>query len=670
MKKRKYGKGLTILAILSFLVACVEGYIYYSAYERFGLFRVIMTLQNSFKAFLFTPSISSEAVLRTLVEEGPGFRLYVGLAYVVACFTAQLCTATAMVAAVESLVRKSFNMWSIRRQEAMLIFGYNDDVKLLLKNQWSKGDKASCTVIHLVADVELSEQESLDLVKQNVYFHRMDFVCAAERTIKHFLKTIRSQNIVKIMLLEESSMRNVSLYLRLCELCGSRAKQTEESGAQKTLPFGDGTVCCCCCAENHARELVSDYYDVEKPALDLILFDLAQLRVRKALDAVPLWSKHTVCAGQPVNRADAFDVHILITGFGSVGEQMLRQCLNQSVAHSQSNIRIDVVDHVATKKMKLFFSSLELNDCFVDETTLRIEGVRGKHSLADGCLTIRFHDMDARENRFSRLLREISKETPITYAAVCIRDLDVAIQCVSAIEHLAADRPFPIVVKLEGSEQLARYLEKNNSSYGDVFIMDGTKQDHLLCLDDIYRSTEEKKAKQYHELYRMLHFGPEGETFTPGKEWNDLKLYQQEANRLLHYHTEVKEHMLCCAAGSIPENQNERKRLVRKTLMQHLNAVGITKKAASQTYVYSTAEDKLLQRLEEDPVLGELMRTEHRRWCYTMLFAGWSGNCAKKNEQRRESPYICDWESLDAAVKKYDLMPALMMAIEDTEDNP
>lgn len=63
MKRRKYGKGLTILAILSFLVACVEGYIYYSAYERFGLFRVIMTLQNSFKAFLFTPSIYSEAVL-------------------------------------------------------------------------------------------------------------------------------------------------------------------------------------------------------------------------------------------------------------------------------------------------------------------------------------------------------------------------------------------------------------------------------------------------------------------------------------------------------------------------------------------------------------------------------------------------------------------------------
>ena len=75
----------------------------------------------------------------------------------------------------------------------------------------------------------------------------------------------------------------------------------------------------------------------------------------------------------------------------------------------------------------------------------------------------------------------------------------------------------------------------------------------------------------------------------------------------------------------------------------------------------------MLARIAKNWVLDELMRTEHRRWCYGMLFDGWSGDCEKKNEKRRESPYICDWNHLAREMYKYDLVPALMLVRESEE---
>ncbi len=133
MKKRAYNKALTALAALSFLIASIEGYIFYREYADFWFFRILLTVQNSIKAFLFSPNISAEDVLKTLSDAGSSLELYVGLAYVVAAFVAPLCAATALFVAAERFFRKGLERWMARRQDGILIFGYNRDVKTLLQ---------------------------------------------------------------------------------------------------------------------------------------------------------------------------------------------------------------------------------------------------------------------------------------------------------------------------------------------------------------------------------------------------------------------------------------------------------------------------------------------------------------------------------------------------------
>ncbi len=393
-----------------------------------------------------------------------------------------------------------------------------------------------------MADTELPEKEVRELMKQNVFFRRMDCVYAPEENLRELLDEVRVQRTGKIFLLDDSSMRNASLYLRLCKL----AKSAPEGAL-----FPEGAVCCCRCAENCVRELVTDYFDVDRPSLGLYLFDLAELRVRKAFRRYPLWGNQFQAqrAIDPTLPAEQFNVHILIVGFGGVGEQFLRQTVNLGVAHSDSTILIDVVDQDAIRKKERFCSALELDDAFVGDNEIRVGAGRPGADMADGLLRIRFHEIDVRENRFSQFLRETAAEMPLTYAAVCIKDLDAGIRCISAIERYTADEahPFPVAVKLECSEQLAEYLDRNDKTFGTVFAMDGIGPEKAFTLRDIYNSRTEKQARAYHEIYRSISFAPQGESVTPGAGWDELKLYQQQANRLLYCHAQTKAYVLARA---------------------------------------------------------------------------------------------------------------------------
>ena len=667
MKKRSYGKVLTILAVVSFLLTFAEGLLYYESYARFGMLRILLTLQNSIKAFLFNPNLSAERVLGTLTGETSAYRIFIGCTYAAASLLAPLCTATAVFVTAERLMRSQVKRWRIKHKDGILIFGYNNDVKMLIKNQRKIDAAGDYEVINVVTDAVLTEKEEVELMKQNVFISRMDFIYAPEKNLHDYLHSIRSQKIRKIFLLEDSEMKNVSLYIRLCKLSGTRKTGAANADAQPVeFPFAEGAVCCCRCSESYARELINDYYDVEKPVLGLMLFDVSELRVRKALEKNPIWGNRFEAKrkGNADMPAERFDVHILIAGFGRVGEQILLQALNMGVANSESHILIDVVDEHAIHKKNMFFSTLELDKYFISPTELRIYA-SDERSPADGRLTIRFHDIDARESKFVSKLREVAAEMPFTYAAVCIRNIDVAIRCVSAIEHCSDGKLFPIAVKLEGCEQLAEYLDKNDETYGNVFAIGGVASDEVLSLNDIYDDETEKLAKSYHEIYRNIHFGPADEEFKPGENWEELKLYKQKANRLLHYHSATKEYMLCSAVGFVPKDKAERRKLAKKVLRENLAAVGITE--VKEGFHYDIPEDEMLARIAGNRVLDELMRTEHRRWCYGMLFDGWSGDCEKKNEKRRESPYICDWNHLAREMYKYDLVPALMLVREAEE---
>ena len=103
--------------------------------------------------------------------------------------------------------------------------------------------------------------------------------------------------------------------------------------------------------------------------------------------------------------------------------------------------------------------------------------------------------------------------------------------------------------------------------------MDGAAKS-TLSLDDIHSQKREDAARACHEIYRRIHFGHVSSKPSVGAAWNELKLYQQDANRLQFFHAPTREYMLRTASTQAASDE----------LRRRLAAIGIT--AENTSFVY------------------------------------------------------------------------------------
>ena len=78
---------------------------------------------------------------------------------------------------------------------------------------------------------------------------------------------------------------------------------------------------------------------------------------------------------------------------------------------------------------------------------------------------------------------------------------------------------------------------------------------------------------------------------------------------------------------------------------------------------YNGTEQEFLEKLEQEEFALELVKLEHRRWCFFMASKGWrAGRDGKKNEDRLINPCMVILDKLmeqQPYMVKYDLMPLL-----------
>ena len=102
-KDRNTHRFLLILAVLSFLIAAMQGMLYYSSYDTF--FKILLVLQNSINAFGFKATITIKDVV-AFIDKDPSFtKLSVGYAYCIAVFTAPYCTVSFVYKFLERMLR-------------------------------------------------------------------------------------------------------------------------------------------------------------------------------------------------------------------------------------------------------------------------------------------------------------------------------------------------------------------------------------------------------------------------------------------------------------------------------------------------------------------------------------------------------------------------------------
>ena len=158
--KVKTNKALFVLAVASFVVITAEGLLYYASFEDV-FFRILMILQNTIKAFTFKANISLENARAFMLEDPTPFKTFLGYLYMICVFTAPYCT----IATVYKLLERAFKFafWLRRPEDAqhIVIFGYNDTVKQLLKSADGRAQR-----VHVVCEKEPPAEERYRLIRR------------------------------------------------------------------------------------------------------------------------------------------------------------------------------------------------------------------------------------------------------------------------------------------------------------------------------------------------------------------------------------------------------------------------------------------------------------------------------------------------------------------------
>lgn len=669
---KKMGRALFVLAIVSFVITFLEGILYYSGelYQN-QLFRFMLILQNSIKAFGFKTTISIENILKMLNDNPTLYETIIGYAYGIAIFTAPYCTVAVVYKMVERWWRIKGWLFLHRNKRHMIVFGYNEDVKILLLN---KEEDTSEKKIHLVAS-KISQEEELELLRNGIEIHKIDVLKMPEKKLVYFLKRMELKRAEAVILFEEASAKNFSIYYLFNNL-----PEKAKSFLNPDVKFYVR------CEDEGIRRMMEDYYDEQicnnrgDSFGDLEMFSIPELRVRKMFKEHKL---HTFYKESGIDDVNQWNLHLLIVGFGKLGQQILLQAMNQGVTGSKNSILIDVVDVKCDEKQSIFGNYFNEDYVRMNENEYTIPSEN-----ADGELRIRFHKMDIRFKNFQRQLWENGdpeKDGIYTYVALCVNDPDVTLHCMSEVQRyfMKCDRSSEnqpcIAVRMDLDNQMAKYLEKNKATYKDVFVINDSSQ--ALTMKDLLNDELDKDAKEYNYLYNSISIeigGPRtkkvektdkknAHTADVKEKWKKLALFRRDSNRALAAHASVKEDIYPCIVkeelamlldklfgenGTILENENDR-------------------------WVYHGTMKEFVELQSDETrnqLISEISRLEHRRWCYFMATRGWTHTKDlgdKKNDKTRENPCMCTWEDLVKHQSQnccYDLMPLLLKYKIDKED--
>lgn len=673
-KDKKINLLFIVLGTFSVIVTGLEGMIYYSA-EAYPnlLVRSMLIVQNTIRAFAFSSDIGLRDMSQLLEESKSVYETIIGYAYTFAVFTAPYCTLTIVYQVLEKIFRFRSLFWKLSGKRRIILFGYNDEVKALL------GETCPNYRIHLVSDT-VSKETEVELLKKKIRLHRADFLKLSKKQLANFMRTIEAEKAEQIILFEESSVKNFSLY-----------QMFHEEKIQELLTEEVRFICRC--EDEGIRRIIEDYHDSNKnAAMDLELIGIHELRARDILRNHSL-HEYWKDSGKP---AKEWKLHLLIIGFGKLGQQILLQAMNMGVANSENEILIDIVDFEIEKQKNIFANHFSDNYVKMEGDIFTIPEER-----ANGKFTIRFHSMDIRYQKFGELLQkngDPEKDGIYTYVTICVEDMDVNLQCMSELERYlyrnskeGNAKKTSIGIRMEVNRRMAKYLSENSNTYKNVFVIEGIED--VVSLEKLLHDEITQKAKEFNYVYSMLNIESAEDYLKkkdkekntseskPSKEerallikekWKAMQLFKRHSNLAVAMHENVRERLINKYPGDTVKTEAEK--MLDEELECCFGENGILLQDRGNVWLYES-DDALLDALENDSrckTALEYAKMEHRRWCYFMASCGWkslSGLEYKKDLPAKASSCMCTWEELATRTAegypkyytcKYDLMPLLM----------
>lgn len=298
-----------------------------------------------------------------------------------------------------------------------------------------------------------------------------------------------------------------------------------------------------------------------------------------------------------IGPADPRQVHLIIVGFGEMGESLALQAARIGCFANGRKLRLTAIDREAAVRERDFL---------------------GDHPQVRELLEIDFIAGDVRDPALLERMRDWADASDtITSIAVCLDDDSRSLSCALGVLSRLRNKETPLLVRMSDSIGLATLLE---DEYGDEtwLRVDAFGTVEEFCTREALLHEElDEIARALHEDYAAKRLAEGRAVDDPSVQpWDRLDELLKTSSRASADHIPVKLRAIGC----------------------HMAKLG---DATRRVDGFSAQEIKLLGRME------------HARWVAERLLAGWTPS-RTRSPLDRKSPDLVDWDELTDDVKQLD----------------
>lgn len=297
--------------------------------------------------------------------------------------------------------------------------------------------------------------------------------------------------------------------------------------------------------------------------------------------------------------ADSRSVHLVVLGFGQMGESVVLQTAKIGHFANFKKAHITIVDREATKKENLFFHRYP-NFKRICETTFIEE------DLEDPDFIKKISHWDDDKNF-------------LTTAVVCLDADSRSLSCALNLVSKPGRCRFPILVRMAREAGLAALIQEKESDSGWAVCLEGFGMIDQTCRWDVLQNEKlDRLARANHQIYvkNQEREGQTPETDHAMLPWDELDEDYKDSNRQAADHIPIKLRAIGCGSTS------------------------------------SEIDENPLTEFEPEEV-ELLARMEHSRYVAERLLAGWTPG-PKSDPRKKTNPYLVDWNELPEDVRNFD----------------
>jgi hypothetical protein len=306
---------------------------------------------------------------------------------------------------------------------------------------------------------------------------------------------------------------------------------------------------------------------------------------------------------RPIYRDSIGYAHLIVCGFGRMGENVLLQAARIGHFANRERLRATVIDRQAQARYHSFLFRYPNIGNICDITVVNSE---------------------AEDPQVIEMLRVIAKDpSVIVSAVVCFESDERSLAYAIGLRDNMHEFTFPVSVRVPQESLISRIMGGIPSSLTDMTCFGACSE---CCTSErLVDEVRDKLARKIHEDYRLSEFRRNGANKNQLmkkislQKWDLLREDFRESNRQAADHIPVKLRAVGCSFTHYEKDES--------------------KNRSAFTFTEEEIETMAIM--------------EHNRWSAERWMAGWKKG--PEDRARRMTPYLVEWEELSDKIKKYDI---------------